>query len=376
MITKREDILNAMAVLELVPERPGMSASEYIKVTTSGSKMQMSLASEVLGEVEISIKGKFPCKQPFYIHRQVAEPFFRAGRDTKKDFEWTAEESQTKKKGKIVLSSSLKIKQGRREALLSTLPEVMGYGKIKVERGGLVVKLSDEQRSLIRAAHNSAGMDPSSPELNCVYLTSKGIVMSYNTVTMFVGKATRFQESIPFPLHLLTMLQHAKNPKIHLQKDKVILEFDEGMISQTLSVKARKDFPVKGVLDKIKNVDKLPKICEVNAGRLFKSMDRFTKYMSSVRRQDSILKLRVDKGSKEMILEALVPHTQLMETVRLEEKAKHNMKGDWPLDAVIPIIQFIGSQKQTITLSTNEEKKTPYYVTTDDVTLLIARRAK
>lgn len=377
MKTKREQLIEALDVLELVPSRPGMAASEYIKITTSGSMMQMSLASEVLGVVQVPISGKFPCKQPYFLDRRVATPFLRVARDTKShdEINWESLHSTTGKGKRQKTYQSLQIQHGRRKAEMATLAEVTGYGDVKIDKHAQQVKLTDDQRAIIKCAFNCASLDPSTPELNCVFITTKGLVLSYNTVAMMIGKTTKFKDALPLPLHLLSMLQHDKNPKIFIQKDKVVLQFEEGMIAQTVSSKALKSFPVKSIINKAESIGKIPLAFVVSAAKLFQSMDRFSSYISAVRKQEQVLKLKVKKGHKELVISAIVPNIKLVEELRLQEKAKQDVECEWPLDVILPTMQFIGAQKQDVSIHVNEEKESPYYLSTEDVTLLVARKA-
>ena len=378
MKIEKEKLISALEILSLVPQRPGMSASEYIRITTSGKKMTLALSSEVLGVVSFPIEGKFPCKEPFYLDRRVAVPFMLAGRDSKSDFELLSDEVEVEsveKRKKPQKKTVLVIRQGKRSAAMVDVPEVHGYGEIKIDKNSKKVKFSEEQRSLIKAAFNCASPDPSLPELNCVYITSQGFILSYNTIAMMIGKTEKFKESLPFPLHLLSMIQHEKDPTIYISKDKVILEFKEGMIAQSLSVKAVKKFPVKDVMSKAHSLKKVPYLFSINAAKLFNSMDRFSSYISAVRKQDQVIRVIVKKKSKQVKIVSNVPNIKLTEEVTLEKPSSSDLVCEWPLDILRPVIQFLGSGKTRIDIHSDEKTKSPYFLSTDDVTLLVARRA-
>lgn len=370
MIVAKEKLLNAVEVLDLVPSRPGITSSEFIRIDKTKTGIKLSLASEVLGTVEIKAKGNWPCKSPFFIDRRLVVPFLMVVRESrsKSAFEFNEEEIIKRKKKETVLQ----IRQGRRVGNFTQLPTVSGYGTIVVE--GKEVKFTDAQKALIACAQSCSTPDPAMPQLNCVYVTSKGLVLAYNQIAMFAGQTDKFKQSIPFPLFLLSLIGDKRQPKIRLSNKRALLEFDEGTIVQTLPPRAVDEFPVDDIVSKVDKSKKYPVKFTLSAARLSKVLERFSQYMGAIRKQDRIVRLTSEEENK-LLLSTILSHVSLHETMKVEGEIEGKIKCDWALDLVIPVINFLAMENAEIEVRYDDKKKTPYYLSTDDITLVIARKA-
>ncbi len=365
MQINKDAFIKPLTVLDLVPTRAGITASEIVKIDKGNGGLSLTLSSEVLGKVEVKASGKFPIKLPVYMDRRLLMPFVMASRDVKtnKDFEFSVQDKQ------LVLS------HGSRKVMFNELPEVGGYGKINInDHEGEVVKFSNKQKSLIKCATSCSAKDPSMPQLNCVYLTDKGVVMASNEISVFIGQAEKFKNSLPFPLFLLNIISHPDLQDIRFLKDKVILEFDCGLIMQTLPEKARKEFPTKRILKHGLSVENLPKVFSVSAAKLSESFKRFITYLDVVRRQDRVVVLEADKGSKFLRIKASTVHAKLLETVKMGFKVKEAISIEWPIDMVAPVIEWLGSQKETVDVHFDNES--PFFIKNEIITLAVARKVK
>lgn len=368
MIVNREKLLKAIEILSLVPSRPGITSSEFIKIVKKSSGIKMSLASEVLGVATCEVSGNsWPVESPFFVDKRLITPFLLAGANGKKIFEFSAKED--KKKQKV-----LHIKHGRRSADFAPLPKVGGYSDIEIPKGTRPLKFTESQEVLIQCALNWSTPDPVTPQLNCVFVTSKGLVLSYNQLAIFAGKTDTFKDSIPLPLYLLALITDPKRrPRILLSKKQVILEYESGTIAQSLPQKAVEEFPVKDIMSSMKAAAKLPEQFSIPSDRFFKVLERFSSYIAEVRKKDRVIRLERETENS-LSIETKLQHVSMKEVIKVTGTVG-KVKCDWALDLVLPIVKHLAMEKTDIKVRYDDKKKTPYYLTANDVTLAIARKA-
>src|SRR5208283_2190230 len=170
---ERDELVRAVEVLNLVPQRAGIPSSDYVRVLATKKGLEMSLASSVRGIVRVEAKGFIV--DEFFVDRRLFMPFVLAGKSWKGDFRTTFDE-----KGWLLRQGS------RRAEFVLKSEKVGGYGNWTDRDGMKEVKLSEELRKLLLASFNCATADPSMPQLNCVYLGGR-LVLATNSTVMFVG---------------------------------------------------------------------------------------------------------------------------------------------------------------------------------------------
>ena len=364
MNIERDEFLSVIDLLALVPHRQGIPSSEYVKIEAGKKTLNLYLTSDVIGRIELGFDGTWDLPSPYFVDRNLLNSFVLVSRQmkSKKDFEIRAENK-----------TQLVLKHGRRSATFTPLPEITGYGTIQQDKDAIEVDIDPDQREVIKCAESCATTDPTASHLNCVYLTEKGFVLSSNQILIFTAKSQKFTRAIPMPLFLLHMLTLEGVKKIIFSKKHVVLRLDKGEILQTVPQQALKNFPQDKILKVVKESSAYPDIFAVSATRLADILNRFTTYMSTVRKRDKLITVEMKSGSPDIEIWASVAQVRISEKIKAEAPATADVKAEWSLEMVLPIVNFLGQKKKIIRVK-SAGGDTPYLLDGDEVKLVMARK--
>lgn len=337
----KEALFHAIDLLELVPTRPGIPASEYIKAERGKlGFVNFQIASEISGFIPLKGDGEWPAKL-WYIDRRLFIPFVLAGKalKTKSDFEFTLD------------TELLVIKHGSRKASFTKSPDVPGYGELPTGSGS-AISLSPESLGLIACAREFASGDPTTPELNCVFIepsTSKGDLRIYAATKRIIyaarsGEKVKMPSSLPMPPFLVSLLTNEHLKKLYWTKKEIVLEFDTGRVWQATSVKAGR-FPVAAVQKWMTEGKTYPEAFHVDSKLFAAAVSRLGTYLTAVRREDWVLIIRGTKGSNKLSLTSSVPQSSFKETVS-GATIKTDVEVKWPLDLLVPMYNFLSTKKE------------------------------
>jgi len=362
MQIKRESLLRVVEILSMVNQRAGIPPSEYVRIIAGKKKVDFYLSSDALCRVEAEKDGDWPVKSPYFVDRNLFMPFIQAAKTIKsvKDFEFEEVDKQ------------LMITHGRRKITFTDLPPVTGYGKIEIPDDAVEINLTEEQRALMRCAESCATSDPITPHLNCVYITEDGLVLASNQLVIFHGTTRKFKNAIPMPLYLLSMLELEGANKLVFTEKFVVLKMDRGEILQTVPQQALKGFPSKKIGKRITESESFQKLFTVQAVKIAEVLQRFSVYMASVRRQDRVVKVVAKKNDNVLTISSSVAQVKLQETLKLKHPVKVAVKAEWPLDLILPVLTFLGTQDTDLIISADEDS--PYFVDGGAVKLVLARK--
>ena len=370
-IVDKDKLFEAIAVLDLVPSRSGIAASVFVRLDGNGSKLRMSLSSEVSGQVVVRGEGKWPVKKPFYLDRRLLFPFIYVAQSvsTKSGFEFQLEKKE------------LLVRHGRRRARFSLVDSVMGFDKLKKKKASVRMHIDDRLRKLMLSARGCAVDDPSLPHLNCIYLkpgkkTTTTEVYTTNGAVGFhaVHKVKKSMKNpLPFPLYVAGLLKEEGVKRVLNQKNQVVLEFENGDIWQMVSAKAAKKFPVKTIIKMLAELRKTKSMFRMECRRLHNVVERLLLYLASVSRQDWVLWLKGSKGGKEILFEVTVPQGVFREKVPVHKALVSDVEIEWPLAAMIPVFQYLGDLKDKSLLDVRGGVgDTPYFLTTGELQVAVS----
>jgi hypothetical protein len=369
----KENLLPVLDILDLVPSRPGVSASEFIRATVKKSVLTMELTSEICGKVSVKGSGEWPFgDKPFYFDRRLLMPFLQVAKKIKSDavFEFSKD-----KEGHLC------IQNGRRRAQFEIVPEVKtGYGQLDDSKTK-EVKLGPELKSLMSAAVLCASPDPATPELNCVFVDvgeKATAVLSYNQIVMFCGTSKekeRPSESVAFPLFLIPYLSHSKLKTVKWSKKEVILYFDCGAIWQTTSAIASKKFPVNELIELIRKGTSLPKVFKVESSKFSTIVNRLVIYLGPVRRQDWVLDIHKPVDKEVMNFDVRIPQGGFKERLKASWCVDSAIKESWPLDVIFPVLEYLSKSKGD-ELKVLYKDKSPYYLVSKNFVVVVSRKDK
>jgi hypothetical protein len=382
---EKDKLIPVLETLDLIPTRPGIPASQYVWLNWKDGKLHMAAASEVSGEVWLKGSGTFP-KKSYFVDRRLFFPFLMAGKKmkSKSPFEFS------------MTGERLVIRQGKRKAFFDPLPVVSGYG-VPTTGNGTELKFDQNLYDLIRCAKECATGDPSVPHLNCVYINPKkgGVdVLATNQIIIQQGLPTAkvlLDKALPFPLFLVNLLNNEHIKKIVWRQKEILLDFGHGTIWQTVSASATKDFPVKGIADRVEQSKTLPEAFRIDCHQLGIVVARLGVYLGAVRRQDWLLSITGQAGGTELVLEVKVPQGEFREKLKTSKPLASAVTVEWPLEFLLPIFDFIGrTEKGDLAVRYQETRKvvekkgkkktiinhSPYHLKSTHLHLVVARLVK
>lgn len=365
----KETLLSVLEIVNLVPSRPGISASEFIRVTPNKETLTFELTSEVCAKVTVKGNGEWPFKGRFFIDRRLLIPFLSVAKDIKSDapFEFFKEDE-----------GYLGVRHGRRKASFEKMADIQsGYGELPDIKGA-EVKLSDDIKRFLECAATCASPDPATPELNCVYIHAgekRSTVLSYNQIVMFCGSTSakdRPTQSVAFPLFLIPFLSSEHLKRVTWSKKDVILHFDCGTIWQTVPLKAAKEFPCKQLIDIAK--EKSPEVFVLECKSFSTMVSRLVLYLGAVRRQDWLLEITNRSKKKDMLdFEVRIPQGSFRERLKAKVNNEAELNEVWSLDTLFPIFNYFASKKDE-SISVHFDKKSPYHLVSGNVTIVVSRK--
>lgn len=374
----RENLLSVLEVLELLPEKIGVPSSQFFRVQGIGNgKTRWMLVSDATSEQTMTGTGEWPVPQKGYwfLNRKTFTPFVQAAKEIKNKAPF-----QFKLFGKTLV-----VRHGRRRAMFVTQPAVEGYGG-SLNGASWKMAMSDHVRGLVHCARDCASPDALVPEKNCVYVApgkQGGEILATNQKVLFRAKSKiQLADPVPLPLFLVTLLGSKSLQAIEWQDGVVVLRFPTGRIWQSVSAKAKK-FPREQLIGHIMTGAKKPLLFRVSTRKLALALQRLGLYMQAANRQDWVLEIKAEKGSQEIGLETGIAHAKFREKVAVDGEVQQDLELQWPLDLVIPVMEYVGQAHKKYWLevrvweaTTKKGGKTKAsYVRTGEVQLVIPSKA-
>jgi hypothetical protein len=352
----RDRLLKGLKILDLVPEKVGLSASEFYRMQGKNDKVIISVASYIMGEITLTGKGNWPTKHSFYIDRRVFTPFVYASLAIKNKNTFQFE----------IKDNTLIVKHGSRKAEFISQKNVKGYGSLKkiLKEKESEVPISDNLSELLLCGQNCAVSDSVVPHLNCVYVNKGNIAIeafaaSEKVFYMGVGdsKQGKVKASVPFPLFLIKLLSEETLEKISWRGNYIVLKFEKGIIWQPISAEAVKKFPLRKIQKYAKRADKMPVTFTASSRRLSKLMVRLGYYLQAVRRKDWVVKINGKKNKKLILISTNIAGAKFNEKIVTTDKLKKDVKLEWPLDVLEPVFNFLTTKTKKLGMIVRTDEK-------------------
>src|SRR5580692_4102454 len=358
---RRSKLISGLNLLDLIPEKVGLSSSEFVWIRGKGSSIVLSVASYIMGEIVLEGKGSWP-KGDFFIDRRVLLPFVYASKELKNKNTFQFE----------IKKHQLIVRHGSRKAVFDSQKDVTGYGDLRkvLKQEESEIPVTDDLKELLSCGANCAVSDAIVPNLNCVFVAKGSVVETFaaSDKVFFLGMGTdkgKVKSSIPFPLFLISLLQEPTLQKISWYGNYIVLKFEKGLIWQSISQEALKNFPLKDIRSHAKKATAQPVSFVVSGRRFSKLILRLSYYLQAVRRRDWVMKLKGRKNTDSLEVSTNIPGVRFDEKITISEKLKKDLKVEWPLDVLEPVFRFLAtkSKKQGL-VCRMDEKHGVSYVTT------------
>lgn len=353
----RDSFLKAVKVMNLVPFRSGIPSSDYIRIRLAKKKMELAIASSVSGQSSVALPESMG-EQDLFVDRRMFLPFCLAAEKRKGDFKLLLEEGK------------LHIHQGKRKAELALYAgKVQGYGKWRDINGLKEVKLEADLKTLLVAASSCATADPSLQHLNCVFMDGN-LLLSSNQTMMLQGSGKGKNTDFPFPVGIIPLLGDSLVQGVGIENGMVILDCEVGYIEGTVAAPGAKKFPKKDILFNMKAAQKYPVLLTIKPKALAEAMAHLIEYLAGVKRDEWVLKIAEENG--ELYASAAISQGGFKERIKGEGFVKGCLI-ELPLETIKPVVDFIQTKEEEISIQSDESKKTPMLVHSKTVDLLIAR---
>jgi hypothetical protein len=358
---KREYLNAILDILAMVPEKSGLPSSEYIWCRGKGSKVTMSVASYISGEVVLNGEGEWPFEKPFFLDRRMFVPWVYAAKESKDKHRFQFEHKK----------DQLLVTHGKRTVLFTNQKKISGYGdlkRIKVSSNH-TVPVSKELQEMLRCGSNCAVSDTIQPHLNAVITMSKGgKVLSYaaSDYVFYMGEGSLDKgeaiDKVPFPLFLINLLDVDGLKSISCVGKYVMLKFKHGTIWQPISEEANKNFPMERIKKYEKQARSLPVTFTTSGRRFSRLMVRLGYYLQSVRRRDWVATVKGVKGEENIKLRTKIPGVDFKESTSISGKIKHDFTIEWPLATLAPVFDFLSkrTRKMPLIVRINHKAKISY----------------
>jgi hypothetical protein len=365
----KSDIEYALSIIDNVPSKNGMVSSEFIRVSGRNKTTVFALGAELAAEAYLPIE--YPFSKPIYLDRRLFEPFVACGKEMPIDVYTMA----MKKKG--VLS----VKHGKRSAVFGVHKKVSGYSELpEYPEDAKTMRIYESWTKAMGCAVACATDDPVAPNLNCVYIlpvNAKELrLYASNIKVVFIGRGTTKKapkHPIAFPLMLARKLEGNDMETITWDDKSATASSERGALWQPVKSAARKKFPVAELDGLVEKLSATKPVMMLNAEEISEAAVHIANYLTAVSREDLILKIRASKDDVRARFISGTGDTQFTEHITLLKPAKADVSLSWPLDEVLPALEFSKNQGNAA-IHLSEDGISMF--ATEDIKLVVAKESK
>lgn len=367
------DLQEAVRILNLVGSKTGTPSSDFFKIEplTEPGVLSFSTAASAIAEVQIQGTGRWPYRKPFYLERNKFSPFITLPTEKTNPNPFIFSDEQV-----------LMVRHGTERAKFLPQPSVVGYQNLPQDGKMSRLTLTKELVELMKCAGTCAASELQSPHLSCVYMkptTGNWMrLLSTNLKVVFSAKVQlekTIQESLPFPLGMLDVLNADGLKSLRWTTKLVVGRFGTGVVWQPVSEVATKDFPVEDIeLELQKSRKEEWTVFEMSAYKFAKVIEKLAYYLQGVRAEDWVLRLRGKKGTDKLEVVSELPQVTFRDLIG--GRTLKDFSFDWPLFMIEPVMRFIGKEAEKVTLKVGLDKDgTKSYLKCGSIEMVIPSKA-
>jgi hypothetical protein len=249
--------------------------------------------------------------------------------------------------------------------------EIDGYSD-KADFVGKELKLTKDQKYLLRVAVKYATSDPTFAHLNCVYLEQGTSIMASNQLAAIVLDDAAAPMSVPLPLLLLSILGNDKVKNILVSSDFAKVITTCGYLCQLTNKKAAAEFPHKTIAANVKSAAKTKKRFVLKATSLLAALKRLETYIASIIRRDMTVTVTGKAGEAKIKLIAAIPSGKFEEPVRIESPLKDDIHFELLLGMLLPLAD---DASQLGHVAVHYDDGTPFYFSAKGMQLIVSRKS-
>ena len=323
MIIKATDLVSAIDILSMVPQRAGVAQSEFIRLKSNGKALRLFLASEASATAKLKpTDGDCP-EFDFFIGRTLLIPFVSVARGSAKG-EFSFE----------VKADRLIIKQGRRRASYSNTQSVPDYTDASVpmegEKSG---KFTAEQIKALQLVAKYPDATNMQPHIQVIGVSKKhGALMATDRHTLIMVQCEDLPFNSPLPPIIAGVL--TEDSTVYVSKVGVRVDFQNASFYQALSEYAVKDFPYDSIVKAFESVTSLPLLAEFPVSRTSDMIGRLKSYISNLINEDTALAITAKAGKPILTCKVKSTFSAFTEGVKLPVNFAQDVDTEVKLTAV------------------------------------------
>lgn len=351
MNIKAEDLKDVVDVLRRVAVNASIKTSQFVRLRAVKEGVELCTQCDTLARFTVPVDGK-PDFSTFHVERASFFPFVSAAAAGAIAVE--------------VVKGKLTLKQGRRRAAFADV-EPGKYQSFTVPDN--VVKLSEHQLHLVKAARRYALDDVGEPRFNCVMLDNNSI-MGASHVAFFHAKTDDFGVNVPLSLAVCDLFDKW-NPALYATAKATAAVFTNGALYHPLSTACLEEFPGALLYNRVREIQKTPVQFATKAGRLLDALRSVQAITAGSVVEDMVLTIR--PGADKLTLGVSGQAVSVTETVKATN-VKATAKEELLLVSILPFVQFAAEEKADAYVEFRYLPKSGYLLTFEKSSILAARR--
>lgn len=340
---RRDDLVDAIRVLNFVPSQSGVPASDFFHVErhpADDSGIRMTVGAGPVAEVTLTGTGRWPVSKPFFLARNEFSPFvtYQTEVTNKAKFEFTMDEV-------------LKLQHGDRFSKFLPQPPILGHSTIGPLKKPNQIVFSEEALELMSCAAECAASELQLPHLGCILIHPEktGVELySTNQKVAFRGKTqldSSLPSSLPFPLGMLNVIRGEGLKSLRWADSCVVARFQNGKVWQTVMEQPKKKFPKDSIDKMLKDGSREElRVFRVAGEDFTRIAERLSYYLQGVKKTDWVMSIIGKKGSNKLVVFSRLPHVVFREQMGSLDTIQKDFKLEWPLSMVAPVLNFIGKR--------------------------------
>lgn len=349
------DLLAAISTMNLVPQRPGIASSDYVRIVSDGKGLSFTLASEVRGEHKVKAHKSDSESWSFWVERQLLFPFLGISKANVAAVVSFA----------CVPGKTLTVKIGRRVVVLKALTDIAGYDAPST-KGEKEFTVPSKFRTVVQQGGEFATTDKTDEHLQCVYLTGTHAIASNKTSAIKLPCKTDYQG--PIPLGFTSFMRFGEDDKLYQTPRGLIVRFGQGYIFQAYSSACRDKFPHAILLESVEKLSKKPTLFK-SPGHRFDSVIRFFQSVCGIAIDPHLL-FTGSKGDTRIKVSSLAAQANFSETLQCEP-----LPGDIKEELRLkPLASMTPLKEDTVDVRGTQDSN--YYVKYGKTEIVLGRKAK
>lgn len=344
-----EALTSALDTVTVVPQRPGITSSEFIELKLVANKLKLYLASEVIGYAEAPCTTEQGEKWVFHVDRSLLVPFIAPSRG--KEGEISFELNDT----------TLTVKAGRRVAKYQAPGEpVKGYGTAPAADDEKPLNFKTADVAHLQLAAKYVNQDALKPELTSIHVGPSGIVAAQSTIYFHIRHKVGVEGFIP---PMFPDLLKGTGWEVRGSSSGMRVAYPDGYVYQLLNDAVVKGFPTQVILTNLKAARALVPRFVVKAGRFHDVFSRLKGYVAAVGSGGNNVFAVGAAGDKALQLAVRTPQATFDERLLLAEPLAADLAETLHLEWLIPFLEHLSSNADaTVTVRWADDGPLVHYI--------------